>query len=122
MCTVACPDTDLQEPLLVLLMRYLLHLHGVLQYSLPQAPKPGQSQDLLDSLLLAGREPAPLPLEHYQGPLREADVQAVIQCTGTTRTAAVAALRRSGGARYWLSHMRHIDATCHALPHCANVH
>lgn len=87
---------ELQEPLLGLLLRYLLHLHGVLQHSLVQPAKPGQEQELLESLLLPGREAQPLPVEHFSGSLREADVQAVIQCTGTARTAAVAALRRSG--------------------------
>lgn len=109
---------ELQEPPLALLLRYLLHLHTVLQPSVVPA-RPGQ--ELAEALLLGGRDPAPLPVDHYNGSLREADVQAVIQCTGAPRIAAVNALRQAGKwsrtactTALWLPGRR--VSRCHASP------
>ncbi len=94
----------LREPTLLPLLTYLLHLHHVFRSSV--ADRQLQEQELVDQLLhpLAPRDCPPLPAVVSQSSSapaaapREADVQALIQCTGTTRRDATDALRRPPAA------------------------
>ena len=100
--------SGLQEPTLLPLLSYLLRLHHAFRASVPGSQLP--EQELVDRLLppLRSRDAAPLPSDSSSGlngagaassgPVREADVQALIQCAGSSRRDAIEALKRHATA------------------------
>lgn len=85
----------LQEPTLVRLLTYLLRLHQVHRATLTESQL--QEQELVDRLLLSGKDAAPFPCEGGLSSFREADIQALIHCAGASRREAMEALRRCNG-------------------------
>jgi hypothetical protein len=93
-----CSAAGCHEPTLLLLVKYLLHLHIVFRSScgvlLPEA-------ELVDELLggPCSRDAPGLPCEAAIAPsaLNEALVQSLMQCSGSSRQAVVDALRHTGG-------------------------
>lgn len=101
----------MKQSQLSLLLRYLLHLHTSLQESIDSPlPHSGLVQSLLQP---AARDPSPLPVLHYSGGiLAEADVQAVIHCAGSSRQAAVEALRHAGVCVWLANSNKGFDNFC----------